>query len=62
MLEQQGGATMTDQQLDGLLKTLSAYGQDVPLEHTMRLVRRVDSWDPELLAMIENAFGIELKR
>lgn len=43
MLDQQG-TTMTDEQLDGLLKTLGAYGQDVPLDLSLRLVREDGAW------------------
>jgi hypothetical protein len=43
LLESQG-ATMTDEQLDALLKTLESYGQDVPVAQTVRLVREDGSW------------------
>lgn len=43
VLDQQG-TTMTDEQLDALLKTLEAYGQDVPLDQTVRLVREGGAW------------------
>ena len=43
VLEQQG-TTMTDEQLDALLKTLEAYGQDVPIEQSVRLVRENGAW------------------
>lgn len=43
VLEQQG-TTMTDEQLDALLKTLEAYGQDVPIEQSVRLVREDGAW------------------
>jgi len=35
---------MTDEQLDALLKTLEAYGQDVPVDQTVRLVRESGAW------------------
>lgn len=38
------GTSMTDQQLDGLLTTLESYGQDVPLEESVRLVRENGAW------------------
>jgi hypothetical protein len=43
VLDQQG-TTMTDEQLDALLKTLEAYGQDVPLDQSVRLVREGGTW------------------
>jgi hypothetical protein len=43
MLGQQG-TSMTDEQLDALLKTLEAYGQDVPVDQTVRLVRESGAW------------------
>jgi hypothetical protein len=43
VLEQQGTA-MTDEQLDALLKTLEAYGQDLPLDESIRLVREDGAW------------------
>lgn len=43
VLDQQG-TTMTDEQLDALLKTLEAYGQDVPLDQSVRLVREGGAW------------------
>ncbi len=43
LLESQG-ATMTDDQLDALLKTLENYGQDVPVDQTIRLVREGGAW------------------
>ncbi len=43
VLEQQG-TTMTDEQLDALLKTLEAYGQDVPIEQSVRLLREDGAW------------------
>lgn len=43
VLEQQG-TTMTDEQLDGLLSTLEAYGQDVPVDQSVRLVREDGAW------------------
>ena len=38
VLDQQG-TTMTDEQLDALLKTLESFGQDVPVDESVRLVR-----------------------
>ncbi len=38
------GTTMTDEQVDALLKTLAAYGQDIPLEQSVRLVRESGAW------------------
>jgi hypothetical protein len=43
VLEQQG-TTMTDAQIDALLKTLEAYGQDVPVDQSVRLVRESGAW------------------
>jgi hypothetical protein len=43
VLEQQG-TTMTDEQLDALLGTLEAYGQDVPLDTSVRLIREDGDW------------------
>jgi hypothetical protein len=43
VLDQQG-TTMTDEQLDGLLKTLESFGQDVPVDQTVRLVREDGAW------------------
>jgi len=43
LLESQG-ATMTDEQLDALLKTLESYGQDVPVDQMIRLVREGGTW------------------
>jgi hypothetical protein len=43
VLEKQG-TTMTDEQLDALLKTLAAYGQDVPVDQSVRLVREDGAW------------------
>jgi len=43
VLAQQGTA-MTDAQLGALLKTLEAYGQDLPLEESVRLVREDGAW------------------
>ncbi len=40
----QQGTTMTDEQLDALLKTLEAYGQDVPIEQSVRLLREDGAW------------------
>ena len=38
------GPPMTDEQLDALLKSLAAYGQDVPVDQTIRLVREGGAW------------------
>ncbi len=38
------GQTMTDAQLDALLKTLETYGQDVPVDQTIRLIREGGAW------------------
>lgn len=38
------GTTMTDEQIDALLKTLAVYGQDIPLEQSVRLVRESGTW------------------
>ena len=35
---------MTDEQLDALLKTLESYGQDVPVDQSLRLVREDGAW------------------
>lgn len=43
VLDQQG-TTMTDEQLDALLKTLESFGQDVPVDQTVRLVRENGDW------------------
>lgn len=43
VLDQQG-STMTDEQLDALLGTLESYGQDLPLDQAVRLVREGGSW------------------
>jgi hypothetical protein len=40
----QQGTSMTDEQLDALLKTLESYGQDVPVDQTVRLVREGTAW------------------
>ena len=40
----QQGTTMTDEQLDALLKTLESFGQDVPVDQTVRLVRESGAW------------------
>lgn len=44
VLEQRGGTTMTDEQLDALLKSLASYGQDVPVDQSVRLVRESGAW------------------
>jgi len=38
------GTTMTDGQIDALLSSLAAYGQDVPVDESVRLVREDGSW------------------
>lgn len=38
------GASMTDEQLDALLNTLEAYGQDVPVDQSVRVVREDGAW------------------
>lgn len=38
------GRTMTDEQLSALLDTLQAYGQDLPVDQTVRLVRESGAW------------------
>jgi uncharacterized lipoprotein len=43
VLDQQG-ASMTDEQLDALLSTLQSYGQDVPLDQSVRLVQESGDW------------------
>ena len=43
LLDQQG-TTMTDEQLDALLKTLESFGQDVPVDQIVRLVREDGDW------------------
>ena len=43
VLDQQG-TTMTDEQLDALLKTLESFGQDVPVDQTVRLIREGGAW------------------
>ena len=43
VLEAQG-ATMTDAQLDALLGSLEAYGQAVPFDESIRLVREGGAW------------------
>jgi hypothetical protein len=43
VLDQQG-TSMTDAQLDALLQSLQAYGQDVPLDQSVRLVRENGDW------------------
>jgi len=43
LLDQQGGS-MSDAQLDALLQSLQAYGQDVPLNQTVRLVQQSGDW------------------
>ena len=40
----QQGSSMTDAQLDALLTSLQSYGQDVPVNQTVRLVREGDAW------------------
>lgn len=43
VLDQQG-TSMTDEELDALLTTLAAYGQDVPVDESVRLVREAGAW------------------
>jgi hypothetical protein len=43
-LLEERGTPMSDEQLDMLLKSLTAYGQDVPIEQTIRLVRENGAW------------------
>jgi hypothetical protein len=43
LLEAQG-ASMTDEQIDALLGTLESYGQDVPVDQTVRLIREGGAW------------------
>ncbi|HEY3335398.1 MAG TPA: hypothetical protein VGK16_09220 [Candidatus Limnocylindrales bacterium] len=43
VLERQG-QSMTDDQLDALLKTLATYGQDVPVDQTIRLTKEAGAW------------------
>jgi len=38
------GTTMTDAQIDALLSALSAYGQSVPVNESIRLVREGGTW------------------
>lgn len=38
------GTTMTDAQIDALLKGLAAYGQAVPLDQSIRLVQESGTW------------------
>jgi len=38
------GTTMTDERVDALLKGLAAYGQAVPLDQSIRLVRESGAW------------------
>ena len=42
-LESQG-ATVGEEQIDALLKTLESYGQAVPVDQSIRLVREDDAW------------------
>ena len=41
---EQRGTPMSDDQLDSLLKTLATYGQDVPIDESIRLVRENGAW------------------
>ncbi|MEO5966611.1 MAG: hypothetical protein ABIR11_14210 [Candidatus Limnocylindrales bacterium] len=43
LLESQG-RTMTDAQIDALLKSLEAFGQDIPVDDSVRLVREGGAW------------------
>lgn len=38
------GTTMTDEQLDALLRTLEGYGQAVPVDQSIRLIRESGTW------------------
>ncbi len=38
------GTTMTDEQLDALLKTLDGYGQAVPVDQSIRLILESGAW------------------
>lgn len=38
------GTTMTDDQLNALLDSMEAYGQDFPVDQTVRLVRENGAW------------------
>lgn len=41
---QSQGTTMTDAQIDALLGTLASYGQSVPVNQSIRLVRESGAW------------------
>jgi hypothetical protein len=41
---EQRGTPMSDDQLDSLLKTLATYGQDVPIDESIRLIRESGAW------------------
>jgi hypothetical protein len=43
VLEAQG-RDLSDEELDALLTTLEAYGQSIPIHHTVRLVREDGAW------------------
>ena len=43
LLEGQG-ATVNDEQVDALLRTLESYGQAIPVDQSIRLVRETDAW------------------
>ena len=41
---EKSGTTMTDTQLDDLLKLLESYGTDLPVDETLQLVRENGAW------------------
>lgn len=41
---EQNGTTMTDDQLDALLASLESYGQDLPIDEVIGLVREDGAW------------------
>ena len=44
MMEAQGGASMTDAQIDALIDTVAGSGQDVPLNETLDLKKENGAW------------------
>lgn len=38
------GQSMTDEKLDALLASMESFGQDVPMDESIRLVREGDAW------------------
>ena len=44
MMEAQGGASMTDAQIDALIATVAGSGQDVPLNETLDLKKENGAW------------------